>query len=316
MRNDKTAWIASSVKMIKYFVIVFVVILLVVMLNPLVVIDAWKRWVVFSKFGWVKSDVLWEWIHLRIPLVESITQMDVRTQKIIFTNNPKKYPNARTYRSRLDSASADLQDVYVDVIFTYSLDKSKVSSIYQNVWLDYEAKKIIPNIISSVKTNTAKFKVAEILTNREKITTSVEEWLKAILEKEWFIFEWVSLANFDFNTEFKKSIEDKQIAEQRKEKENYELERVAIEAQQKVKKAEAEAEARIKIAEWEKKAKVLEWEWIKEYNVLVKQEINDNILKYKSLENELNAIEKWTWAYPTYYMWGEGWAIPLINLWK
>jgi len=59
----------------------------------------------------------------------------------------------------------------------------------------------------------------------------------------------VSLTNFDFNAEFKKSIEEKQIAEQRKEKENYELERVAIEAQQKVKQAEAIAEAKVKEAE-------------------------------------------------------------------
>jgi len=65
--------------------------------------------------------------------VESITSIDVRTQKIVFTNNPKNYPDINNVRSRLDSASADLQDVYVDAIVTYSLDKNKVSAIYQNV---------------------------------------------------------------------------------------------------------------------------------------------------------------------------------------
>ncbi len=59
--------------------------------------------------------------------------MDVRTQKILFTDNPQKYPDIRSSRARLESASSDLQDVYVDAIVTYSLDKSNVSKIFQDV---------------------------------------------------------------------------------------------------------------------------------------------------------------------------------------
>jgi hypothetical protein len=59
--------------------------------------------------------------------------MDVRTQKILFTDNPKKYPDMKSSRARLESASSDLQDVYVDAIVTYSLDKSNVSNIYKDV---------------------------------------------------------------------------------------------------------------------------------------------------------------------------------------
>lgn len=300
----------------KLLIGLFVLILWIIILNPIVVIDAWNRWVVFSKFWWVKSEALWEWIHLRIPLVESIIQMDVRTQKILFTNNPEKYPDIKNVRARLDSASSDLQDVYVDTIVTFSLSKDQVSRVYQDVWLDYQSKKVIPLIINSIKTHTAKYKVSEILTNREKIKTAVEAELSAEFAKQWILLEWVSLSDFNFNAEFKKSIEEKQIAEQKMEKEKYELERIAIQAQQKVKEAEADAEARIKRAEWEKKAKVLEWEWIKEYNTLIKLELSADVLDYKKLENELKAIEKWTWGYPTYYMWWEWWAIPLINIWN
>ena len=301
-------------KPIKIVVVISIIIIAFTLLNPLVVIEAWNRWVVFSKFWWVQKQVLSEWIHFRIPLIESITMMDVRTQKILFTDTPWKYPDIKTSRARLESASSDLQDVYVDAIVTYSLDKSSVSNIYQTVWLDYDSKKVIPRVIDSIKTHTAKFKVSEILTNREKIKSNVETQLSEQFLKDWIILEWVSLTNFDFNLEFKKSIEEKQIAEQRKEKENYELERVAIEAQQKVKQAEAIAEARIKQAEWEKQAKVLEWQAIEEYNKLIRLELSKEVLDYKKLENELNAINKWNWAYPTYYMWWEWWAIPLLNI--
>ncbi len=302
--------------LVKVVISIVVLIILFSLLNPLVVIEAWNRWVVFSKFGWVKPIALWEWIHLRIPLIENIQQMNVRTQKILFTNSPEKYPDIDNVRARLDSASSDLQDVYVDTIVTYSLSKENVAKIYQNVWLDYESKKVIPLIINSIKTHTAKFKVSEILTNREKIKEAVEAELTEWFMKEGIILEWVSLADFNFNLEFKKSIEEKQIAEQKMEKEKYELERIAIQAQQKVKEAEADAEAKVKRAEWEKKAKILEWEGIESYNKLIKQELSDSVLNYKTLENELKAIEKWKWDYPTYYMWGEWWAIPLINIWK
>ncbi|QFR39370.1 prohibitin family protein [Candidatus Gracilibacteria bacterium 28_42_T64] len=308
-------WLNNSVlKPIKFVLIIFIVVLVFTMLNPLVVIDAGQRGVVFSKFGGVKDKVLDEGIHFRFPLVESITSIDVRTQKIVFTNNPEKYPDISNVRARLDSASADLQDVYVDTIVTYSLDKAKVSTIYQNVGLDYESKKVIPAIIDSIKTHTAKFKVSEILTNREKIKTNVELQLREAFLKEGLILEGVSLTNFDFNLEFKKSIEEKQIAEQRKEKEIYELERVAIEAQQKVKQAEAIAEAKVKEAEGERQAKILEGEGIEAYNKLIRQQINQDVIDYKKLENELNAINKWNGQYPTYYMGGEGSAIPLLNI--
>lgn len=293
------------VKPIKYIVIIVLLIFIFASLNPLVVIEAWQRWVVFSKFGWVKQNVLWEWIHFRIPLIETITPMDVRTQKILFTDNPDRYPDIRSSRARLESASSDLQDVYVDAIVTYSLDKNSVSKIFQTVWLDYDSKKVIPRVIDSIKTHTAKFKVAEILTNREKIKSSVEKQLTEEFANQWIILEWVSLTNFDFNPEFKKSIEEKQIAEQKKEKETYELERVAIQAQQKVKQAESE-----------KQAKILEWEWIEAYNKSIRQEITKEVIDYKKLENEANAISKWNWQYPSTYMWSWDSVIPLINIWS
>ena len=310
----------KDIKKLKLIMKIIVTFLFVIIgfsiLNPLVVIDAWHKWVVFSKFGWVKAETLSEWIHIRIPLIETIQQMNVRTQTIVFTNNPEKYPDISNTRARLDSASSDLQDVYVDTIVTFSLEKNQVSKIYQNVWLDYESKKVVPLIINSIKTHTAKFRVSEILTKREEIKKNVEAELSEEFAKEWIVLEWVSLANFDFNAEFKKSIEEKQIAEQRMEKEKYELERVAIQAQQKVKEAEADAEAKVKRAEGEKQAKILEWQGIESYNKLIKLELSSWVLDYKELENQLKAIEKWKWDYPTYYMWGEGWAIPLINIWS
>ena len=316
----------KAFKYVKYIVILIVILVSITALNPLTVIEPWQKWVVFSKFGWIKNETLSWWIHFRIPLIETIYPMNVRTKKIVFSNSYVSDTTDTTIKERLDSSSSDLQDVYVDAIITYSLNKDSVVRVFKNVWEDYEAKKIVPVVMDSIKTHTAKFKVEEILTNREKIKAEVEKELSEILLKEWITLEWVSLSNFNFHAEFKRSIEEKQIAEQKMEKEKYELQRIAIKTQQKVKEAAANSEARIKEAEWSKRAqilqaewlkqaKVLEWEWIKQYNILIKQEISKDVLDYKKLENQLKSIYRWDWAYPVYYMWWDKTPIPLLNIW-
>jgi hypothetical protein len=61
--------------------------------------------------------------------------MEIRTQKVLFTDNINKYPDISSLesRARLECASSDLQDVYVDAIITFSLDKNSVANIYQTV---------------------------------------------------------------------------------------------------------------------------------------------------------------------------------------
>ncbi len=292
----------------------------IIIINPFVTIDAGHRGVVFDKLrGGVQKEMWAEGLHFRIPFFQSVIQIPIRTQKIVFINQSNSnlaYNQISKLTSFKDeytqtlgsmfAASSDLQDVYVDAVVTYHLSPESVYKIYQEVGSDYEAKKVVPRAIDSVKTFTAKFKVADILTKREEIKIKVFEDLKANLEKDGIILEDVNLTNFDFNPQFKSAIEQKQIEEQKAQKEEYILKQVEISSQQKVKKAEAD-----------KQAKVLEGEGIAEYNKLIQQEITDRVLEYKKLENARLAIGKWGGAYPqTYFGSGENTPIPLINLQK
>jgi regulator of protease activity HflC (stomatin/prohibitin superfamily) len=110
--------------------------------------------------------------------------------------------------------------------------------------------------------------VEEILRNREKIKSAVQEDLLKSLDKENIILESVNLTNFDFNPEFKKRIEAKQIEEKDKETAQVTLEKKTIEAQQKVEIAKADAEAEIAAAEGQKKSAVLKAEGEKEAKIL------------------------------------------------
>lgn len=315
--------IKSAFNLVKWFLIVFVGFIVFFSVNPFVTIEAGHRGIVFDKLrDGVQATAWTEGLHFRIPFVQSVTQIPVRTQKVVFVNqsNDRLALNsyskmtsqlsnyneqAKTIGSML-AASSDLQDVYIDAVITYHLSPEKVSSIYQEVGLDYEAKKVVPRAIDSVKTFTAKYKVADILTKREEIKSKVFEDLKINLEKDNIILEDVNLTNFDFNAQFKTAIEQKQIEEQKAQKEEYILKQKEIQVQQMVKSAEAT-----------KEAKILEGEGIAEYNRLIQQEITDKVIDYKRLENAKLAIEKWKGTYPTtYFGSGENSPIPLINLQK
>ena len=295
--------------LVKWAFIIFIL-FIILSLNPFVTIDAGHRGVVFDKLrGGVQTETLGEGLHFRIPFFQRITQIPIRTQKLVFSNDRSgKYILGRNdiQESRLSAASSDLQDVYVDAVVTYHISPGSVSKIYQEVGLDYAAKKVVPEVIDSVKTFTAKFKVADILTKREEIKKKVFEDLKNNLAKDDIVLEDINLVNFDFNQQFKAAIEQKQIEEQKAEKEKYILQQIEISSQQAVKKAEAT-----------KQSKILEGEGIAEYNKLIQQEITDKVLEYKRLENARKAIERWNGSYPqTYFGSGENSPIPLINLQK
>lgn len=291
--------------LIKTWIFTVIGILLIVILYPFVTIGAGERGIVFSKFSGVKEQVLGEGLHFKLPIFESVTVVDVKTKKVVFGEDGG--------RPLLGAASADLQDVFVSATVTYRPDEAKIWQLYQQVGLDYENKKIVPLVIDLIKTHTAKFQVKDILTNRDKIRTAVQDDLLKKLSTESIILESVNLTNFDFNEEFKKSIEQKQVELQEKEKAQIVLEKKTIEAQQKVAEAKANAEAQIAAAEGQKKSKILEGEGIQEYNKLIQQQVTSQVLEYKKLENQRAAIEQWKGEYPNTYM-GDGSGVPLINI--
>ncbi len=302
----------------KWIAIGVLLILVVTALNPFVTIDPGHTGVVFDKLrGGIQSSTHGEGLHFRLPIFQDVVQIPVRSQKIVFvnkSNNQLAYNKQTSFTSAkateygsMFAASSDLQDVYVDAVVTYHLDKAKVASIYQDIGLDYESKKVIPKTIDAVKTFTAKYKVSDILTKREEIKNLVQEYLTIELAEDFIVLEDINLTNFDFNAQFKAAIEQKQIEEQKAQKEEYILRQIEISSQQKVKKAEAE-----------KQAKILEGEGIGEFNRLLQTDITPDILEFKKLENAKSAIEKWDGAYPATYFGsgGEGSPIPLINIGK
>ncbi len=183
---------------------------------------------VITTFGKV-SDAVWaEGLHIKIPFVQEVIQIDNRVLK-----------------TDVDcmSASKDLQTVSSVIALNYRVSNAKSADLYKNVGVDYQNTVVIPTIQDSVKAITARFTAEELITNRQQVGIEISELVASKLSNYGLIVEQFNIIDFQFSEEFNAAIEAKQTAEQNALKAEQDLERIKVEAQQKIEQAKAEAEA-------------------------------------------------------------------------
>ena len=167
-------------------------------------------------------------MYTKLPFVTSVVDFDVKTIKLDV--------------KPADSASKDLQKVYVHVVLNYHLDYTKVNTLYVKVGKDYQDKVIVPAVNESVKATTAQFPVEDIIIKREKVKESIEELLKGRLKVYDIILESVNLVDINFDPGFAKVVEEKQIEEQKIKTAEYKRQQAEKEKQTTILEAQAEAE--------------------------------------------------------------------------
>lgn len=239
----------------KVFGLVFVLIIFFLFLNPFVIIGAGERGVVLN-FGAVSPTVLDEGLHLRVPIMQKIIKMDVKVQKS---------------QTDAEAASKDLQETFSTIALNFHILPEKVNWIYQKLGADFKQRIIDPAVQEVVKAVTAKYTAVEVITQREKVRSEIRELLKQRLLAYNIIVDDFSIVNFKFSNQFTQAIEQKQTAEQLALKAQRDLERIKIEAEQKVTQATAEAEALR----------------------LQKENVTTQLVKLRQIEASLKAIEKW-----------------------
>jgi regulator of protease activity HflC (stomatin/prohibitin superfamily) len=100
-----------------------------------------------------------------------------------------------------------------------------------------------PAIQEVVKAVTSRFTAEELITRRDIVSQQMREGLEIRLEKYGIDITAVSIINFAFSAEFEKSVEEKNVAVQKALTAQRDLERIKIEAEQKIATARAEAES-------------------------------------------------------------------------
>lgn len=273
------------VKVILWITILMVGLFAAIVLKPFAIVPAGHRGVVFNTFSGVDtSQNLGEGIHFMLPMAQTIHPMSVRVDK---------------RQLEASAASKDLQQVGVQVVINYHLDPDKVALTYQQVGDEYLAKLIEPSVQESIKAVTAEYNATDLIAKRPEVKSKAQEILTQRLDKFHILVDDFSITDFNFSAEFAKAIEAKQVAEQEALKKNYELQQAKKEAEIAVSRAQGERDATIARAQGQA-----------EEQKLLRQNVNDQIIKLKSIEAQMKAIEKWDGKMPTV----SGGATPLLDM--
>ena len=164
-----------------------------------------------------------------------------------------------------------------------------MEEIYKGVGGDYQGRIVSPSVAEAVKSITAKYTAEELITRREEVKGQILEQLRASLKKENIDLVEMYITDFSFSEGFSRAIESKQIAEQQALKAKRDLDRVKIEADQKIAQARAEAES-LKMQ---------------------KEAITPNLIQLRGIEVQSKAIDKWNGVLPNFLMSG---GIPFLNM--
>ncbi len=198
-------------------------------------IPAGHRGVVI-RFSAVTGGILNEGLQTKLPFIDSVVKMEVRTQK---------------YETNSSAITNDLQDVSTTIALNWKLDPGMAAEVYKTLGLEFIERIAAPAIQETIKQITAQFNAEDLILRREEVKNAITDSLSTRLRERGIITELVSITNFQFSATFTEAIEAKVAAEQAVLEATNKLERVKVEAQQREAEAKGEAGARIAKAEGE-----------------------------------------------------------------
>lgn len=182
---------------------------------------------VVTRFGEVQR-IAESGFNFKLPLVDSVVIMETRIQK---------------EEAKSSAVTKDLQDAEVTLALNYSIDKETALKLYKEVGINYKDNIINPVLHESVKAGTAQYTAEGLITSRSEVKEKILEVVKNRLEGYGIVISDLNITNLNFSAAFNSAIEEKAVAQQQVEKAKQDLEKVKIEAEQKIAKAQAEAEA-------------------------------------------------------------------------
>ena len=251
------------------------ILLLGVVFGSYTIVPAGHRAVIYSSVSGVQMEPLGEGFHLKVPYLQTANFISVQVQKT-------EYDTA--------AASKDLQNVQTKLAINFHVTPDVTPKLFQSYGSDIVENVIHPATNETVKAVMAQYPAEELITKREEVKQKIEVALAQTLAKANITVDGVYLTNFAFSQEYSEAIEAKQVAQQKVLKSEQDLQRVKVEADQKVAQAQAEA-------------KSLQ---------LQREVITPNLIALRQIEAFQSAIAKWDGKLPETMVGGSTSA--LLNL--
>ncbi|NCP67336.1 prohibitin family protein [bacterium] len=243
----------------------------VVILDGFVSVPAGHVAVIFDRGRGVLERELGEGIHLKIPFWQSAILMNTRLQTYTMSanlseadmiNNTKALQlqslvnssesTVRNYalqsndsNNSIDALTKDGQTVTVDLTVQFQIDGDNASVIYRTIGLNYVDKVVRPAARSITREKVTGFTSKELYNEntRQQMEEEIESTMKANFGSKNVILGDVLIRHIGFSQSYLNAIEEKQIAQQKIEKAEFEKQEAEIRKQKTIIEAEAEAES-------------------------------------------------------------------------
>jgi regulator of protease activity HflC (stomatin/prohibitin superfamily) len=247
---------------------------------------------IVKRFGRVVA-VTTPGLHGKMPLIDSVVSMSVRTQKVTL--------------DKMNVYSKDIQGADVLLSANYSIDPSAVERIYTQYGKDVDERVILPQILAKAKDVFGRNNAVEIVQNRNKIAADITKELESRLTATGVIVESVQIENIDFSADYTRSIEERMKAEVAVAQSQQNLEQEKVKANIVRTTAQGEADALVAKARAQAEATKLQGD-AEAYAIKAKAEA----LAQNPLVIEYTKALQWNGQLPQTMLPSGG--VPMINL--
>jgi len=187
---------------------------------------------VLTTFDAASPNVLGPGLHFKMPIAQDVVKMNVQVQK-----------NEQVE----DAASLDLQQVKTTIATNWNIDGSDASWIYQKIGMESALNERIfqPVVSNAVKAVVAHYNAEELVTKRDQVRMQIEDLIRNNLRPYHVNVDvaGVSITDFQFSSDYASAIEQKQVAQQRAQQAEYELQQAKVEAERQIAQAQGQSEA-------------------------------------------------------------------------
>lgn len=192
-------------------------------------VDGGERAVLFDSLrGGIMPKIVGEGTHFIVPVIQRPIIMDVRTK-------PREIPSI--------TGTKDLQMVNIKMRVLWRPVVDELPTLYRELGTDFD-ERVLPSIGNEVlKSVVAQYNAEELLSKRGEVSDRI----KVEMTKRALVFHLtlddVAITHLTFGREFTRAIEQKQVAYQESERQQFVVLRAEQERMAVVTRAEGEAEA-------------------------------------------------------------------------